>query len=69
MKVPTSDEVRAARAAAGITQQRSAEMVYQASSSNWRAYESGRIKMHPCAWELYLLKTNQHPTLQLAPRP
>ena len=65
MKVPTSDEVRATRAAAGITQQRSAEMVYQASSSNWRAYESGRIKMHPCAWELFLLKTGQHPTLTL----
>ena len=69
MKVPTNDEVKAARATAGITQQRSAEMVYQASSSNWRAYESGRIKMHPAAWELFLIKTGQHPTLQLAPRP
>ncbi len=68
MNKPTSDEVKASRHLAGLTQQQSAEMIYQASSSNWRAYESGRIAMHEAAWELFLLKTNQHPTLRLTPK-
>lgn len=64
---PTPLEVKAARAAAGITQEAAAALIYQFSSANWRAYESGRIKIHPSSWELFLLKTNQHPTLKLAP--
>ena len=66
MKYPTPEELRAARAAAGLTQQQAIELVYQASNRVWRAYEAGAVKMHPSTWELFLLKTNQHPTLALA---
>lgn len=69
MNPPSPSEVLAARKAAGLTQQAAAEAVGQASSSNWRAYESGRIGMHPSSWELFLLKTHQHPQWALSPRP
>lgn len=65
MIYPSHDQVKAARHNSGLTQQKSAEAVHQADSSNWRSYESGKTKMHPAAWELYLLKTGQHPTHQM----
>lgn len=65
---PTPLEVRAARATAGVTQEAASALIYQFSSANWRAYEAGRIKIHPSSWELFLLKTGQHPTLQLTQR-
>jgi hypothetical protein len=65
MNYPTADEVRAARALAGLTQQQAIELIHQAGNRTWRAYEAGTMRMHPSSWELFLLKTNQHPTLRL----
>lgn len=67
---PTPDEVRAARQAARHTQAEAAAAVHLTPRS-WRAWEdTGPSSRHMpgACWELYLLKTGQHPGLQLTAR-
>ena len=57
---PTAAEVRAAREAAGLTQEQSASLVY-ASLRNWQQWEqsegaSSARRMHPAIWELFRMK-------------
>ena len=56
---PSPAEIRAAREAAGLTQQQAAAMVY-ASPRNWQQWEqekgSNTRRMHPGLWELFRLK-------------
>lgn len=61
------DDIKAARAKANITQKQAAETVY-ATSRAWQRWESGEREMSPADWELFLLKTNQHPTLTINPK-
>ena len=66
---PTPDDIRSARAAAGHTQAEAAALVHAARRS-WEAWESTSAgtatrAMPLASWELYLLKTLQHPTLSL----
>lgn len=67
MNSPTFDAVKVARSKAGLTQQNAAALIGQDGRA-WRRYESGDVAMHPASWELFLLKTGQHPTLMLTPR-
>lgn len=64
----TPADIAAARTAAGLTQRAAAECVCttQATWSNW---ESGKARMHPAFFALFLLFTGQHPTRQLVPKP
>lgn len=55
---PTPDEIRAARAAAGLTQCAAAELIY-ATTRAWEDWEGGRRSMHPAMFELFLAKTLQ----------
>lgn len=68
MNNPTPDDVKSARAKSSLTQEKAAEAIHQFGSANWRAYERGAVAMHPASWELFLLKTGQHPTMELMPR-
>jgi DNA (cytosine-5)-methyltransferase 1 len=57
---PSPAEVRAARAAAGITQTEAAELVHSALRS-WQQWEAepgtaDHRRMHPAIWELFRLK-------------
>lgn len=52
---PTPAEIRAAREAAGLTQQEAGELIH-GSRRAWQDYESGARKMHPGLWELFRLK-------------
>ena len=52
---PTADEIRAAREAAGLTQQQARDLVY-ASSRAWEQWEAGDARMHPGLWELFVIK-------------
>ena len=52
---PDPAEIRAARVAWGGTQRQAGELVYAPRS--WEAWEAGRWKMPPAAWELFLIKT------------
>lgn len=53
---PTPDEIRAARAAAGLTQPQAAALVHGTVRA-WQEWEGDRRKMHPGLWELFRIKT------------
>ena len=52
---PTPGEVRAARDAAGLTQEQAAALIY-ATRRSWQDYEGGQRRMHPGLWELFQIK-------------
>ncbi|PRP71267.1 hypothetical protein BUE93_07740 [Chromobacterium amazonense] len=58
--LPTVEEIKAARAEAGLTQQQAAELIY-ASYETWKTWEAAReskraSQMPAMAWELFLNK-------------
>lgn len=61
---PTAEQIRAARLAAGLTQQQAAELVYM-EQRGWARWESGERGANLAAWELFLLRVGQHPTRAL----
>jgi putative transcriptional regulator len=52
------EDVKSARAAAGLTQAEAAQRIYN-SVDNWQNWEQGRYPMPPGLYELFLLKTEQ----------
>ncbi len=66
--LPTPENVLQARKTLGMTQTE-AGAVLGSHNSVWRKYELGTRQMSAQLWELFLLKTNQHPTLRLTPHP
>lgn len=72
MDTPTPDMIRSARLAAGHSQTGAGEAV-GVSLRTWQNWESlpagGNARAMPvAAWELYLLRTGQHPTHRLVAR-
>lgn len=63
MKQPASDEIRAAREAAGLTQSAAAALVH-ANLRSWQKWEAGQRAMHPAFWELFLIKSGQQRSMQ-----
>lgn len=62
MERPTPEEIKAARTAAGLTQEAAAELVGLGGERNtlrsmWSAWENGRVPIPAHRWELFLLKT------------
>lgn len=55
MNNPTPADIRAAREAAGLTQEQAGELIH-GSRRAWQDYEAGNRKMHPGLWELFRLK-------------
>ena len=51
--VPSPTEIIAARAA--LSQSKAASLIYT-TQARWSDYETGKSRMHPAAWELFLLK-------------
>ncbi len=75
MKQPTPDEIRAARERAGMSQAQAAALISTAKKAGyktWAGYETVEGKNARTiplpVWELFLLLTEQHPTLLLANR-
>lgn len=56
---PTPEAVRAARAAAGLTQAAAAALVHLGEAMRWSEYERGVRTIDMARWELFLLKTGQ----------
>lgn len=52
---PTPDEVRAMRAAAGLTQAAAAALLYS-SERAWQDWEGGQRRMHPAFVELFRIR-------------
>lgn len=63
----TPAEIRAARTAAGHTQTQAGEIV-GGTLRTWQDWEAGRRIMPLAAWELYRLRTGQHPAWVLVAR-
>lgn len=57
---PTMDEIKAARAAAGLTQSQAAAVVH-VTLSGWQRWEDGTRRMPPGLWELFQIKTGVKP--------
>lgn len=67
MPSPSKEAILAARKAAGLTQELAGQVMCR-HNREWRKWESGDTRMSEPLWELFLLRTNQHPTLKLVPR-
>lgn len=52
---PAPTDIRAARAAAGLTQTQAAVLIHSTLRA-WQEWEAGNRQMHPGLWELFLLK-------------
>lgn len=63
---PSPQDVLAARKAAGLTQEQAAQLL-GSHNRQWRLYEAGDRALSAPLWELFLLKTGQHPLWALAP--
>lgn len=64
MNQPTGIEVRAARDSAELTQAEAAELVHLGSAMRWSEYERGVQAIDLARWELFLIKTDQHPAFK-----
>ncbi len=67
LPAPTPAAIAAARHAVGLSQTAAGALVGY-TLRGWQDAESGRRNISAAAWALFLLKTNQHPTLKLAAR-
>lgn len=65
---PTPEMVRAARDAAELTQPQAAEIAELGSPQRWSEYERGINAIDDTRWQLFLLKTGQHPKFTLEAR-
>lgn len=68
LPVPSPDEIRAAREAAGMTQAEAAALAGLSGWRQWSAWESGERRPAAQAWELWLLRVKRHPTHELRQR-
>ena len=52
---PCPDQIKSARASAGLTQTKAAALIY-CSLRGWQDWESGVRRMHPAFFELFNIK-------------
>lgn len=64
---PTREEVKAARLAAGLTQEQAAALVHRVGRKRWSEWETGDRQMQWDAFELFIIKTGQAPLIPFAP--
>lgn len=65
---PTPAEIKAAREKAALTQAEAADLVRGSLRAwqNWESEEAENRRMHPGLFELFLIRTGQHPSLKLS---
>lgn len=56
MNIPKPEEIKAARCAAGMTQEQAAEVIHS-TRRTWQDWEINKACMHAGLWELFLIKT------------
>lgn len=64
---PSPTDIRAAREAAGLSQTAAGALCHR-SLRAWQFAEAGERNLDAAAWELFLLRTGQHPTHRLIAR-
>lgn len=68
LPVPTPDEIKESRLAAGLTQDAAARVAGLAGERIWSMWEAGDRRPACQTWELWLLRVNQHPHSVLVPK-
>jgi transcriptional regulator with XRE-family HTH domain len=58
---PTKEQIKEARQEAGLTQIQAAEIALLGNSVRRSEYENGKENMDPARFELFMIKTGQHP--------
>jgi Helix-turn-helix domain len=61
---PTPEELRALRQAAGISHSKAAALVHLGHGKRWHEYENGTRNIDKARFELFLIKTRQHPAIK-----
>lgn len=56
---PTIEQIKLARASAGLTQKQAGEVV-MCTSRAWEQWECGNRRMHPALFDYFLIKTKQN---------
>lgn len=69
LRQPTPEQILAARQTAGLTQAEAGALVHSPSYRAWQDWERGRRPMRLDTWELFLLKTDQHPRSLMFAKP
>ena len=59
MNAPTPDEIKEARADAGLTQEQAANKIFSGSYRSWQNYERGEREMHPAIWWCFMQRTKR----------
>lgn len=59
-EIPTPEQIKEARLAAGIKQAQACEMVHLKNTVRWSEYENGDRNMDAARWELFRIKVGQH---------
>ena len=63
---PTTNQISAARENSGLTQLQAAALVH-VDIRSWRRWELAERGVNMAAWELFLLRSHQHPSEKLKP--
>ena len=61
MPEPTPANILKARERVKLTQGQAASLVHLSGKARWAEYEAGNRNIERARWELFLLKTGQHP--------
>lgn len=67
--IPAPADILAARTRAGLSQAEAAALVHRTERKRWSEWERGERSMQEAVWELFLMKTNQHPNFTVAVAP
>ena len=62
---PTPDAVKAAREAAGLSSVAAGQLLGKRDRGAWSKYECGRMELSRADFALFLLLTQQHPSLKV----
>lgn len=64
IKNPTPEEIQIARIKANIDKE-TAAVLCGVTLRAWQLWESGKRRMQVATWELFLIKTNNHPIYKI----
>ncbi len=65
MDKPTPKTIKLARHKANLTKADAAKLLGVKTALQWQLWEDGKVTMSMSEWEMFLLKTKQHPKYYL----
>lgn len=65
MEKPTPKAIKLARHNANLSKAEAAKILGANNALQWQLWEDGKVTMSRIEWEMFLLKTKQHPKYYL----